>query len=131
MSDFLEAITRAAARANSDEATLPMTPLQAAGQAAVLQERLELLSRPHTFAVGDLVQWKCGLTNRKMPSAGQPGIVVEVLAKPVTDSTEKTGSPYFGEVLDVRIGVLEPDGDLLIFHMDSRRFEPFNNTGLN
>jgi hypothetical protein len=131
MTDFLDVLARAAQRSNDSETELPMTPLQASGQAAVLQDRLELLNRPHTFKAGDLVQWKAGLTNRKLPILGQPAIVVEVLAAPVKDTSDKTGSTYYGETLDVRLGVLDPDGDFMVFHLPSVRFEPFNDTGLN
>lgn len=83
-----------------------------------------LLSREQVaFCPGMLVRWKPGLRNKLFPRNGQEAIVVEVLAKPVCDETCDPGFTYFREPLDLVLGVQDPEGDLLLWHYDSRRFE--------
>jgi len=80
-------------------------------------------SRPLT--PGDIVDWKPRLQNRNTKG---PFIVVEVLAEPVYDTEDSSGTPYFREPLDIILGCLrtnlEDEPTLTCFHMDSRRFEP-------
>jgi len=97
-------------------------------QAKNLKAALEQLQTRHKFRVGQLVQWKRCMKNRRRPSMGEPAIVVEVLEEPVFDtSPENSGAatPYFREPLDIQLGILDEDGDFSTFHFDSRRFEPF------
>lgn len=96
-----------------------------------LRSRLaEIASRfdeTHAFVKGQFVRWKPGLKNRKLPDYGEPAIVREVLSTPLFDPCEEaacTGSPYFGEPLTLVLGTLDPEGDLLEFRYDGRRFEP-------
>jgi hypothetical protein len=96
---------------------------------AVLRERFATLSTRHRFKPGDLVGWKPGLRNRKVPSYGAPAIVIEVLDEPVLDKGEESGSTYYREPHDLILGVLwdrDPGrGDFVTFHFDSRRFQPW------
>jgi hypothetical protein len=91
------------------------------------EEQLELLALnalmavSHTFEPGDLVEWKPGLQNKR--SAG-PFVVHQVLDEPVIDSTDDTGSCYFREPLDFLLGIRDREGDFVIHHYDSRRFQP-------
>ncbi len=73
-----------------------------------------------------VVKWKHGLKNRRFPLENQPAIIVDIL-NPILISEEKeTGSPYFREPLDILLGFIdEKRGDFLVFHCDSRRFEPY------
>jgi len=95
----------------------------------VLRERLRRLQQPHRFQVGDLVTWKPGLKNRRVPLHGQPAVVVAVLDEPIRDSDQESGSTYFRDPLDIVLGVIwdkDPGrGDFVTFHFDSRRFEPW------
>ncbi|MCF7984277.1 MAG: hypothetical protein K9L70_07725 [Thiohalocapsa sp.] len=95
----------------------------------ILLERLALLNRPHRFAPGDLVTWKPGLKNRRVPRHGRAAVVVAVLAAPLLDSERESGSAYYREPHDLVLGVLwdrEPGrGDFVTFHFDSRRFQPW------
>lgn len=96
---------------------------------AVLRERFETLTTHYRFKPGDLVGWKPGLRNRKVPSYSAPTIVVEVLDEPILDRGEESGSTYYREPHDLILGVLwdrEPGrGDFVTFHFDSRRFQPW------
>jgi hypothetical protein len=96
---------------------------------AVLQDRFKSLTARHRFKPGDLVSWKPGLRNRKVPSYSAPAIVVEVLAEPVLDTDDESGSTYYREPHDLVLGVLwdqAPNrGDFVTFYFDSRRFQPW------
>ena len=94
-----------------------------------LRERYRLFKRRHDFAPGDLVTWKAGLKHKRFPRYGQPAVVLEVLATPVLDPMTEAGATYFREPLDVVVGVLWDEGtdrgELIAFHFDSRRFQPW------
>ena len=75
-----------------------------------------------TFKVGDPIVWKDGLSNCVRPFEGEVAIVLETLAEPVR--TSDLGSPDAGACNDIVIGVLDDDGGLLHYMMDSRRFQP-------
>lgn len=77
------------------------------------------------FAVGDIVRWKAGLRNKQLPEYETPAVVVEVLDEPIVDSLHGPETPYFRERLDIALGVLDPEDDLVVFHYDSARFERF------
>jgi hypothetical protein len=83
----------------------------------------------HCFAVGDLVTWKPGLRNRRLPRDGQPAVVMAVLETPITDGERESGSTYFNEPLDLVIGLFMESGPargaLLTWHVDGRRFRPW------
>lgn len=97
--------------------------------AAALRERFKQWRQPHRFAPGDLVMWKPGLINRRVPRIGQPAIVLEVLAEPVFDSERDSGSHYFREPLDLVLGLFLNEGshrgEFLNWYFDSRRFQPW------
>jgi hypothetical protein len=89
-----------------------------------LQSRYEEFGKKHIFKPGQLVQWKPGLKNRRLPEYGEAAIVLEVLTKPVYDRNAGAESLYFREPLDILIALLGGDGDLVAYHYDKRRFEP-------
>lgn len=78
-----------------------------------------------TFAAGQLVCWKDDLKNRRRPDYGVPMVVTQVLHETVFDSARDSGTPYFREPLDVVIGFLDDDGELVLLHLDSRRLKPY------
>ncbi|MBK9039213.1 MAG: hypothetical protein IPL83_08650 [Bdellovibrionales bacterium] len=96
----------------------------AAHRLRTLYERLTN-HREKALRPGQLAMWKPGLKNRRFPAYGQPVIVVERLDLPILDHEEEAGFTYYREPLDVLLGVLHQDGDFLIFHFDSRRFQPY------
>jgi hypothetical protein len=92
---------------------------------AKLKEKLNsFLAKPSKeFERGDTVKWKKGLKNRKYPKEEQLCMVVDVLPEPKTRERD-SGSPYFGEPLDLVLALLDDEKqDLLLFHYDKRRFE--------
>ena len=53
-------------------------------------------------------------------------MVIDVLQQAVYDHEERgAGSSYFREPLDIVLGIVDEEGDFLVFYLDSRRFEPF------
>lgn len=92
------------------------------------QARNAYLQR-HDFKPGQLVTWKPGLRNRRLPEYRQPAIVHDVFQDAVVLNQEPPDSPYFLERLDLVLGLIDGEGDLVFFHFDSRRFEPTNPPG--
>ncbi len=94
--------------------------------ANTLRARRQSLLQAHAFAPGDLVTWKPGLQNRRLPKYGEPAIVLQVLSEPVLDTEKESGSAYFREPLSLVLGVLLDEGnrrgDFLAWHFDGRRF---------
>jgi hypothetical protein len=92
-----------------------------------LKKRNTLFSQKYNFNKNDIVKWKKGLKNRKFPTENQPAIIVDILNPPLKNTEQEAGSPYFRESLDVILGIIdEKRGDFIVFHYDSRRFEPYN-----
>ncbi len=85
----------------------------------------EAMLTMNNFSKGQLVKWKLGLKNRNLPLESQPAIVWEVLDKPIIQENVSSGTPYFREPLDMALALLDKYGDLVVFHYDSKRFEPF------
>jgi len=93
-----------------------------------LKQLNALFSTKYVFEKNQIVRWKKGLQNRRLPAKNQPAIVMDVLHPPILSSEEQSGSPYFREPLDIVLGFIdESDGDFMAFHYDSRRFEPYLN----
>jgi hypothetical protein len=84
-----------------------------------------LWQEAHKFKAGEIVKWKTGLRNKRFPNYGDPAIVMESLEVPIVNDSKGAGTPYFRENLDILLGVIDPDGDFITFHYDSRRFEPW------
>ncbi len=74
---------------------------------------------------GVLVSWKKGLKNKTKPEYNEPAIVMEVLDTAIIDNDEASDSAYFQEKLNLKIGLLDSDNDLQIFHADKNRFKIF------
>jgi hypothetical protein len=91
-----------------------------------LKRAFEHFQTKHSFSPGQLVRWKAGMRDKKLPREGEPAIVIEVLPSPMLDPTTETGAPYFRQPLDIVVGVVGREGELLTFHFDSRRFEPWD-----
>jgi len=75
------------------------------------------------FEKGQIVKWKKGLKNKRLPRENQPAIVIELLDEPIY-SDFNSGTPYFREPLDLLLGFIGMQDDFIIFYYDKRRFEP-------
>jgi len=91
---------------------------------ADLKRQFEVFSEPppRPFRPGDIIKWKEGCSNRKRPKLDEYGVVIEVLPEPLYGKEKSAGSPYFHEPLDLVIGLLDNDGDLVRYCYDKRRF---------
>ena len=87
-----------------------------------LKKLTKSFGHKYTFQVGDTLMWKDGLCNCARPFEGEVGIVLEVLAAPVRAAD--TSSNEAGACNDIVIGILDDEGGLLHYLMDSRRFRP-------
>lgn len=94
-----------------------------AQRAELLTTLCERYQEYYVFKPGDIVRWKADMKNKKRPAYHEPAVVVEVLYDPVMDLKD-SGSAYFREKLDLVLGLVDDDGDFILFHFDSRRFEP-------
>lgn len=92
-----------------------------------LLERYTLFTAPREreLRTGDAVRWKKGLSNKKRPKADEPAVVVETLyeQRKSFDPTLNSNTQYFREPLDIKIAFVDKDGEFMIYHYDSRRFE--------
>lgn len=97
--------------------------------AAALRARYRSFVEPHRFAPGDLVTWKPGMKNHRLPRYGCPAVVLAVLETPVLDPEMDAGSTYFREPQDLVLGLVwetgPARGELMAFHFDRRRFQPW------
>jgi len=75
------------------------------------------------FQEGQIVKWKKYMKNKKLPKRNQPAIVVKMLDEPILEDKIPLSSPYYGEPLDVLLGIFHDDGSFITFYYDSRRFE--------
>ena len=94
----------------------------------MLDIAFKTLTVSYNFQPGQFVRWKQGMKNKKHPAYGDPVIIVEVLSTAVFDkkSGGESENPLFREPLDLVLGLFtRNDEDFLLFHYDSRRFEPF------
>lgn len=89
-----------------------------------LLQAFNKLNEVHEFKVGDLVQWKPGMSHKRLPLVGSPAVVVSLHPGRV-DRAEETGTQFFEEPLDLTLGVLARGEEFICFAHDSRRFEPY------
>jgi hypothetical protein len=128
MNEEIQEIVRAlASRKPLSQEDRPF-PIDAAEEVKSKLVQLEKqFSAQNKFTVGQFVTWKPGLKNKLKPRLNEPAIVVKLLDAPLYDQDQDSGSPYFMEPLDMVIGVLEEERHtLLLFHVDRRRFMPFD-----
>jgi hypothetical protein len=79
----------------------------------------------YTFRKGDFVVWKEELKNKIRPAYNEPCVVIDILSTPIYDKEKSAGTTYLNEPLDLVLGVLDSDGDFIVFHYDKRRFQPY------
>lgn len=90
---------------------------------SILKDSVRKYNQETIFKIGDIVQWKEGLKNKKRPQYGEPCIVVEILDNPISDNEAPIESPYYSEKLDIKLGLLADNGEFFTFHYDKNRFD--------
>ncbi|WP_157214639.1 hypothetical protein [Polaromonas sp. CF318] len=123
---ILELIQEAKAQEQQAAVKAENSPLSDDETKQLLKALLQSYRVRQNFSVGDIVQWKPGLKNRRFPAEVTPAIVVEVFNVPVTNPITDHGSPYFQEVLDMKIGVVTDTGNMNTYVVDSARFVTHN-----
>jgi hypothetical protein len=96
-------------------------------EAVLLRDSLASFSIKHHFTVGQIVRQKLQAVGYRKFGDNDHAIVVAILDEPivVADSDKTCGSPHFREPMDLVVGCFEDGGGkFLIYHVDSRRFEP-------
>ncbi len=68
-----------------------------------------------TFSMGNIIIWKDGMKNKRLPEYAQPCIVMRINNPPVYDTD-------IHEFLNIVLGFIT-DGDFLTFSYDSKRFK--------
>lgn len=86
-----------------------------------LRELAKTFTQTTKFEVLDEVVWKDGMCNCVRPSKDEIAVVLEVLPEPIRGSD--LGAPDAGARNDIVVGVIDDDGGLLHYVMDSRRFQ--------
>jgi len=90
-------------------------------------ERLVTLERSYEevnrFKVGDLVTWKPGMRNRRIPKYDEIAIVSAVIEGGRVGPEKSSGSPYFREPETIKVALVDDsDGEFVEFCMDKQRF---------
>jgi hypothetical protein len=90
---------------------------------ARLKQLRKLFDDATEFQSGDIVTWKDGLKNKKRPGLNEPAIVLaHQLSEPIVDDVAPPGTQYYLETLDLKLGILDEDGEFAVYYFDSRRF---------
>jgi hypothetical protein len=77
------------------------------------------------FQPGDIITWKPGLKNRKIPAYGEPVVVIEVFDAPKYEDVD-AGTPMSLEALTGRFGIIDHvEDDLDCYPVDLARFEHY------
>lgn len=101
-----------------------LTPEEAKALNQKLVRAFESMQTKYHFKPKQIVRWKRGLKNKGLPEYDEPAIVWEILDPPRFDNEHSAGTPYFYEPLDIVLAIMDEDDDFVLFHFDSRRFEP-------
>ncbi len=128
MTSFLEEIVR---HIGDDDHRDPPPPKLAPDIEAIrLADSLAAFNERHLFYPGLIVHQKPQAAIYKDFGDNNMAIVVEMLAEPIMGTQAQAGNPHYRERYDMLVGSIEPgdDGDhdrFYIYHVDSRRFEPW------
>ncbi len=88
-----------------------------------MQDAYRSLAERHEFQPGDLVEWKPGLKNCKVPDYGEPVMVVELIPGNI-DLVRDSGSNHYREPNDIAC-LVWAFGEYTILHFDQRRLRPY------
>jgi len=78
----------------------------------------------HDLVPGQLVRWKKGLRNAKIPGDGEPAVILEVVPGMRSEAGDLGGSHDF-EPNEIRVGIIN-EGRLFAWWLDANRFEPWD-----
>lgn len=92
--------------------------------ADALRDFLEQLEAPRSEPLkpGDVVRWKTGMKITRRPQVGERCVVIETFP-PIRAERRGACSTGFLEPIDIRLCMMDDDGDMPTYCFDSRRFE--------
>lgn len=88
-----------------------------AAREETLRALVESFNQQHTFAVGDLVEWKPRMRNQEYPGEAFSCVVMQLITPVERDDP--------AERQDMIVGSFGGTGPLQRYAVDSRRFQPF------
>ena len=97
-------------------------------EARLLLAAYEQLSAPRDMGIGDLVVVRPGLNGYIFPVAGQP-VIVTGFDFGAIDTEQDSTTDAYKRPCDLRIGLIDPDGNFSEFWADARRFMPYTPDG--
>jgi hypothetical protein len=83
-----------------------------------LAKRRASLADKRNFEAGNIVIWKEGLKNKRLPNYEQPSIILRSMEPPEVDESDPNS-----EILDIELGFITEDDEFLVFKYDGSRFE--------
>lgn len=109
---------------NEEYFTKSLAPIQREALAMVLKEKAEKYNEHTPFVVGDIIEFKPGMSNLKYPATNHVGIVMRLipLGEQVRGAKESS-SAHYCDIQDMEMAIIDPDGDFNIFTVNSKRFQ--------
>jgi hypothetical protein len=105
-------------------------PARPPGTRQEVEDAYLFFTTPFTFKPGDVIKWKPYCRGARWPAYDEPCVVVEVLDEVILSKSANEGSQYFRERNDIIVGLMlgedTNDDQFCLYHMDSRRFCPFD-----
>ena len=95
------------------------------GSPEVLKELGQRYLAKSSMVPGDLVTWKKGLRDSRFPEYGKPVVVIEIVPGQRRPLEGDASGNHCGELIEMRIGVTDDDGDLTCFWVNANRFDPY------
>ena len=126
-----EALMRGSTMQDDDSSHPKIT---AFGEAEVLASMLMEFNYKHEFRPGMIVRQKPQCASLSLYSDNGLAIVVSVLDSPLVETTADSNSPQYRQPMDMIVGSrATKDGSepkFILWHVDSRRFEPVDGSTL-
>ena len=99
-------------------------PISFDGEVECLRYAFRALNTRHAFVPGMIIRQKPGCRVYKDTPNGV-AIVVEMLDEIILETETSSQTSGFRIPMDMIIALRSADGDINLFHVDSRRFEPY------
>ena len=115
---FIKSLVESEKEESAKEESVPFFEKNPTEYIEKLKNRHTSLSNRVQFKEGDIVIWKQGLKNKRLPLYNQTGIVIKINNPAIEDRDAS-----YSETLDFKVGFISPDDEFIAFNYDSSRFE--------
>lgn len=95
-----------------------------AGEIECLRDALAAFQRVERLEPGMIVRQKPACTHYVEHSDNKLGIVVALLPSAIIKEDGDPTTSSYRQPMDMVVGIWHPEGKFLLFHVDSRRYEP-------